>query len=109
MFGIGQVYFLLINGTMLTILKFIFVHANFENYTDQCPPIVFNKFSVQWLCLALMPLLFPLFFINKISVLVSIARLGTVALYCYILFIIYIFGQSVQNGRVASEWKNEMH
>jgi sodium-coupled neutral amino acid transporter 9 len=69
----------------------------------------FETFSIQWLCIAIVPFVFPLFFINRIAVLVSIARIGTVALYCYMIFIIYIFVDNLASGNVGKYWERDMH
>ena len=111
MYGVGLVYFLLINESIYQFLEFIFYHTGFTHFltTSTIRELNFQNFSIQWQCILLAPLLSPLLFIKKMNFLVKIARIGAFSLYAYIIFIIYIFFDNLASGRVEENWNKEMH
>lgn len=53
-----------------------------------------------------MPILFPLFFIKKMSIIVKCAGYGAIAMYIYMAFILYIFFDNVAHDRITPNLKN---
>lgn len=72
----------------------------YVKYDDIAPSdqFTFQKFSMQWMCIIMFFVCFPILFIRKIKILVKIGQFGAISVYGYVFFIIYLFFENMWKG-----------
>jgi solute carrier family 38 (sodium-coupled neutral amino acid transporter), member 9 len=101
MFIVGVIYFLLINSTLYPMLVYIFTKADVDpnNYVPTSGGIIYDKFSIQYLCMIMIVVLYPMLYIKDFKIIVRMAHGGIIAIVSYVIFIIYIFIKNLADGK----------
>lgn len=70
---------------------FQITNLNTNMYSPDSGGIVWDRFSIQYLSIIMIIIIFPTFFIKEFKIISKLAYIGVIAIVTYAGFIIYIF------------------
>jgi sodium-coupled neutral amino acid transporter 9 len=98
LFCLNVLYMVLLNDQLYNVVQYAFTRAGHPEWLAPKDRFTFGEFSLQYLALATLVLVFLLLQLKRIDFLVKISSLGIFSIGFYFVFILWAFGDSLHTG-----------